>query len=95
MLLAARGGNIAIPNPVLIDLPGWGDAALTSRGEDAALTSRGEDAAISAVCSLVKESAEALGYTEWDIVGHSMGGFIALHIVMSQDIGDSSASGHR
>jgi pimeloyl-ACP methyl ester carboxylesterase len=28
----------------------------------------------------VKESSESLGFTEWDLVGHSMGGFIALHL---------------
>jgi pimeloyl-ACP methyl ester carboxylesterase len=62
---------VRIRNPILIDLPGWGAATLTDRGEQVA---------IEAVCTLVKDCAEQLGYTEWDIVGHSMGGFIALHM---------------
>jgi pimeloyl-ACP methyl ester carboxylesterase len=71
LLLAAESASIDIANPVLLDLPGWGDGALTAEGE--------RDP-IAAISSLVKASAEALGYTEWDLVGHSMGGFIALHM---------------
>jgi pimeloyl-ACP methyl ester carboxylesterase len=71
LLDAARTESIAIANPILLDLPGWGDGQLTVRGE-------GDP--IEAICSLVKASAEALGYTEWDLVGHSMGGFLALHM---------------
>ena len=71
LLAAANEGNLAIVNPVLLDLPGWGEATLSRSGELSL---------IDAVCTLVKESAESLGYTEWDVVGHSMGGFIALHM---------------
>jgi pimeloyl-ACP methyl ester carboxylesterase len=71
LLTSAANSDLTIVNPVLLDLPGWGEGMLTASGERAA---------IEAVCSLVKESAESLGYTEWDIVGHSMGGFIALHM---------------
>ncbi len=56
---------------MLFDLPGWGDAALA----DDPL-----DDPVFAICSLVKDMAEELGYTEWDLVGHSLGGFIALHM---------------
>jgi pimeloyl-ACP methyl ester carboxylesterase len=71
LLLAAEAESIGIANPVLLDLPGWGDGELTAAGEHDP---------IAAISSLVKASAEALGYTEWDLVGHSMGGFIALHM---------------
>ena len=57
-----------IPNPVILDLPGWGDATLA------------DGATIDDICELVKATAEHLGYTEWDVIGHSMGGFIALHM---------------
>jgi len=71
LLQAADAAGADISNPILIDLPGWGDGSLTADGEAMA---------IEAVCSLVKDCAEELGYIEWDIVGHSMGGFIALHM---------------
>jgi pimeloyl-ACP methyl ester carboxylesterase len=71
LLEAAQAGSIPIANPILLDLPGWGDGELTAQGEGDL---------IEAICSLVKASAEALGYTEWDLVGHSMGGFLALHM---------------
>ncbi|MEO7123374.1 MAG: alpha/beta hydrolase [Lacisediminihabitans sp.] len=66
---AAHGHPIA--NPVLLDLPGWGEASLTE--------ARGDEA-IATLCELVKDLAEELGYTEWDLIGHSLGGFVALHM---------------
>jgi pimeloyl-ACP methyl ester carboxylesterase len=71
LLRAAERQKIPITNPLLLDLPGWGDATLTSAGAAAMLE---------ALTSLVRASAEALGYTEWDLVGHSMGGFVAMHM---------------
>jgi pimeloyl-ACP methyl ester carboxylesterase len=71
LMQAAETAGITIDNPVLLDLPGWGDATLTP--ESSAVT-------IDAICALVRDCAEELGYTEWDIVGHSMGGFVALHM---------------
>jgi pimeloyl-ACP methyl ester carboxylesterase len=57
-----------IANPVVLDLPGWGESTLA------------EGATIDDICEIVKAAAEQLGYTEWDVIGHSMGGFIALHM---------------
>jgi pimeloyl-ACP methyl ester carboxylesterase len=71
MLAAAAEAGIRISEPVLLDLPGWGDAT-PGRGE--------EPLTIDAVCELVRDLALELGYTEWDLVGHSLGGFIALHM---------------
>jgi len=71
MLAAAGEAGIRFTDPVLLDLPGWGDA--TPGPGEAPLT-------IDAVCDLVGGIALELGYTEWDLVGHSLGGFIALHL---------------
>lgn len=71
LLAAAEQSGITIVNPVLVDLPGWGDA--TPEPGAAELT-------LEIVCELVKDIALDLGYTEWDLVGHSLGGFIALHM---------------
>lgn len=53
----------------LLDLPGWGDAELTARATT-----------IDVMTEAVRDAALALGYTEWTVVGHSMGGLIALHL---------------
>ena len=71
MLAAADEAGITIVNPVLFDLPGWGDA--TPPPGSPPLT-------LEIVCELARDLALELGYTEWDIVGHSLGGFIALHM---------------
>jgi pimeloyl-ACP methyl ester carboxylesterase len=71
MLAAAHESGIPIVNPVLFDLPGWGDATPPPGAPPLTLE---------IVCELVKDLALELGYTEWDIVGHSLGGFIALHM---------------
>ena len=71
LLQAAAADRIDLGDVVVFDLPGWGAATL----EDTTV-----DDPVFAICSLVKDMAEELGYTEWDLVGHSLGGFIALHM---------------
>ncbi|MFJ5861189.1 alpha/beta fold hydrolase [Pseudarthrobacter sp. NPDC092439] len=56
---------------VLIDLPGWGE----STGE-----ARLEHLSIEAMGHAVTDVLNSLNYTRWNLVGHSMGGFLALHI---------------
>ncbi|MCT9869829.1 alpha/beta fold hydrolase [Paenarthrobacter aurescens] len=56
---------------VLLDLPGWGDST-----EGARLGS----ATVEAMAGAVVEVLNSLGYRSWNLVGHSMGGAIALHI---------------
>ena len=75
MLSSARAAGIRIVDPVLLDLPGWGDA--TPEPGDEPLT-------VDTVCELVDELLLELGYTEWDLVGHSLGGFIALHLAATR-----------
>lgn len=70
LLRAAHDSGAALPDPVMFDLPGWGGAVGPSHD---ALT-------IDSVCELVRAAAAELGYSRWDVVGHSMGGFIAMHL---------------
>lgn len=69
VLLAAREAGTVISEPVLFDLPGWGDGELADGPHN-----------VEAVAQLVRETMIELGYTQWDVVGHSLGGFVALHI---------------
>ena len=71
LLAAADRAGVTIVNPVIVDLPGWGDAT----GDPGATPPT-----LDAVSELVRDTALELGYTEWDVVGHSLGGFIALHM---------------
>ena len=54
---------------IVPDLPGWGESGELDR-----------DATVRDLSSAVIEIARALGYTRWRIVGHSLGGFLALDI---------------
>ena len=56
---------------VLIDLPGWGESTEGARLEHFSLE---------AMARAVTEVLNSLGYPRWNLVGHSMGGFLALHI---------------
>lgn len=56
---------------VLIDLPGWGES---TKGV------RLENFSIEAVALAITDVLSSLGYRRWNLVGHSMGGFLALHI---------------
>jgi pimeloyl-ACP methyl ester carboxylesterase len=75
LLRAADEAEVTIDNPVLLDLPGFGDATLTTLADGSS-----DSLTVDAICALVKDCAEELGFTEWDLVGHSMGGFVALHM---------------
>jgi pimeloyl-ACP methyl ester carboxylesterase len=61
----------SVTEPVLLDLPGFGEAALT------------EGATLDDVCALISDTADTLGYDDWDLVGHSMGGFLALQLAVA------------
>ncbi|KFF59977.1 hypothetical protein JF66_07635 [Cryobacterium sp. MLB-32] len=67
---AARMTDLVIP-----DLPGWGDTALPA--DPAHLT-------IETMAATVADIARALGYRRWRVVGHSMGGLIALQLAAAE-----------
>ncbi len=69
MLQEAAARGIRIADPVLLDLPGWGAADLTDHGRGAT---------IEAVVDVVVRAVDGLGYTGFHLVGHSLGGFVAL-----------------
>lgn len=54
---------------IALDLPGWGESGGFDRVRSV------ED-----VSDAVAEVARALGYSSWRLVGHSLGGFIALDV---------------
>ncbi|MEO3931525.1 alpha/beta hydrolase [Micrococcaceae bacterium Sec7.4] len=56
---------------VLVDLPGWGESTRSARLENFS---------IEAMARAVTDVLKSLGYRQWHLVGHSMGGFLALHI---------------
>jgi pimeloyl-ACP methyl ester carboxylesterase len=72
-------GALALDDLIIPDLPGWGDsepwAGETGAGEPGA-----GQPGITAVAASIAETARALGYERWTIVGHSLGGFLALEV---------------
>ncbi|PJJ63398.1 alpha/beta fold hydrolase [Compostimonas suwonensis] len=71
LLATARAQAVELPDVIALDLPGWGDSPLPH--DDDALT-------LDAIAEVIRGICEGLGYTRWHVVGHSMGGFIALHL---------------
>ena len=73
-----RAADLAEPGMmtdlVIPDLPGWGDTALAI--DDAA-------EGIETLAAAVADIARALGYERWQVVGHSLGGFVALELAAS------------
>ncbi|WP_374010447.1 alpha/beta fold hydrolase [Leifsonia sp. LS-T14] len=68
---AERGapiGDLVIP-----DLPGWGDSPADVSRLDAR-----------ALADAVATVARALGYRRWRLVGHSLGGFVALELAAAE-----------
>ncbi|GLK18830.1 alpha/beta fold hydrolase [Herbiconiux flava] len=76
LLLAAAAEGCRPANLVVVDLPGWGDSPLPDRP-----LSNGRSALTAdAYAGAVRDAVEALGYRSWNLVGHSMGGLIALQL---------------
>jgi pimeloyl-ACP methyl ester carboxylesterase len=71
---------------VLIDLPGWGDSPPPAapprvRRRDA---ERQQAASIDDYAQSVVDVLHSLGYRRWRIVGHSLGGLLALHLAATE-----------
>ncbi|MDJ0337514.1 alpha/beta hydrolase [Cryobacterium sp. PH31-O1] len=60
---------------IIPDLPGWGDSPAPADASKLGVESMAE---------LVADLARSLGYERWNVVGHSMGGFIALQLAASE-----------
>ena len=71
LLETARRHGCPILEPVLIDLPGWGDGHLTASATGVTADQ---------ISDLVRAVIDQLGYRKCRLVGHSMGGLIALHL---------------
>lgn len=69
LLRTAQRTGAPLTDVVAIDLPGWGESAPPVRPLDAAT-----------MADLVGDVARGLGYERWVVVGHSLGGFLALEI---------------
>lgn len=67
--LSSLPGERLVRNVVAPDLPGWGESALPAGPFD-----------IDEVARSIIEATHALGYRRWRIVGHSLGGFLGLHL---------------
>jgi pimeloyl-ACP methyl ester carboxylesterase len=74
-----RAADLAGAHPladlIVPDLPGWGDSPAPD--DDAA-------AGIESLAAAVAQIARTLGYERWRVVGHSLGGFVALELAASQ-----------
>jgi pimeloyl-ACP methyl ester carboxylesterase len=74
-----RAADLAGAQPladlIVPDFPGWGDSPAPD--DDAA-------AGIESLAAAVAQIARTLGYERWRVVGHSLGGFVALELAASQ-----------
>ncbi|PPF65718.1 alpha/beta hydrolase [Clavibacter michiganensis] len=71
LLRTARQAGVPFSDVVAIDLPGWGGSELDATDGEAT---------VDAIADAVRAVVDGLGYARWRLVGHSMGGFIALHL---------------
>jgi pimeloyl-ACP methyl ester carboxylesterase len=69
VLRAAEREGRPIRNAVAVDLPGWGESPDPQHPLDAA-----------AAADTVAAVARAVGATRWTVVGHSLGGMVALEL---------------
>jgi len=75
LLQAAETTAHDLTDLIIPDLPGWGDSPPCADESASGVESMAE---------LVADVARSLGYVRWNVVGHSMGGFIALQLAASE-----------
>ncbi len=85
LLASAREAGIEIDNPVLLDLPGWGRGSLAPGRDRRDLDMRDLNMrGLNDFCDLVAGALTQLGYHEWHLVGHSLGGLVAAHLASTR-----------
>nr|WP_243861700.1 alpha/beta fold hydrolase [Frigoribacterium endophyticum] len=68
-LRAAAEAGRPVAAPVLVDLPGWGGSPAPTPALD-----------VDAAARVVLAVADALGHPRFELVGHSLGALVALHV---------------
>ena len=69
LIAASDLSSAPLTDVIALDLPGWGESGGFDRVR-----------CVEDVSDAVAEVARALGYSSWRLVGHSLGGFIALDV---------------
>lgn len=67
LLRAAADAGAPLVDVVAVDLPGWGESPFPDGGID-----------IGRIGAALEQVLGELGYNRWTLVGHSLGGFLAL-----------------
>ena len=71
---ADRHAGAPLADLIIPDLPGWGDTPLPQNVDAETIES---------LAAAVAEIANTLGYRSWQVIGHSLGGFVALELAAS------------
>lgn len=81
LLAAAAAADSPLADVVALDLPGWGGSPLPAGGPQP-----GEPLGVGTLSQAVAEVARALGYERWRVLGHSLGGFVALDLAAREPV---------
>ncbi|MDJ1113129.1 alpha/beta fold hydrolase [Microbacterium dauci] len=73
LLRVAERAGTPLTGVIALDLPGWGESAPTRNPID-----------VPTMSAIVGEVVQALGYEQHIVVGHSLGGFLALDIAAGE-----------
>ncbi|NQX12214.1 alpha/beta hydrolase [Microbacteriaceae bacterium VKM Ac-2855] len=71
LLEASDDTATPLTDVIAIDLPGWGESALPDAID------------VQRMSETVAEVARSLGYERWNVIGHSLGGVVALDLAAS------------
>ncbi len=69
LIVASDRSGRPLQDLVVPDLRGWGESGALD-----------EDTDVAKMAASVAEVARSLGYSRWNVVGHSLGGFVALEL---------------
>lgn len=72
---AEKAHAVRLADLIIPDLPGWGESSLPANPDTLTIES---------LAATVADLARALGYRRWVVLGHSLGGVVALHLAASE-----------
>jgi pimeloyl-ACP methyl ester carboxylesterase len=76
LLRAAEDTGRPVRDVVAVDLPGWGESP----------PPRDRPLSVRAASTAVAQVVRTLGYARWQVVGHSLGGFVALDLAADEPV---------
>lgn len=92
LIEASDAGSSPLADVIAVDLPGWGESPDAAAPPRENLPGQYADVSVTGLAQATAQIARHLGYERWRIIGHSLGGLIALDLAALEPAATSSVT---